>query len=175
MILVRNDSHVIKATGAKVTVVEFGDFQCPACGVAYPVVKQIENDYKGKINFAFREYPLKVHPNGYSAALAAESAGGQGKFWEMFDKLYSKQSEWSDKNDPTDVFAGYAKDIGIDVDKFKQDLKNKKYDAKIQADVNDGNQVGINATPTFFINGKMYAGVLQYDDFKGKIDSELKK
>lgn len=174
-VLLRSDSHMTGPKSAKVTVVEFGDFQCPACGVAYTVVKQIEKEYKGKVNFAFREFPLMGHKNGYNSALAAEAAGGQGKFWEMYDKLYSNQKEWSDKNDAVEIFASYAKEIGIDADKFKEDVKNKKYDAKIQADLKDGNTLGINATPTFFINGKVYSGVLIYDDFKSRIESELKK
>lgn len=173
-ILLRENTHLIKAPNAKVTVVEFGDFQCPACAVAYGVVTQIKSEYKDKINFAFREFPLVAHANGRNSAYAAEAAGAQGKFWEMHDKLYENQSEWSDKNDPTEIFASYAKEIGIDVDKFKQDVKNKKYEDQIQVDLNDGNALGVNATPTFFINGKMYTGVLPYEDFKSKIESELK-
>lgn len=174
-ILLRGDTHMTGPQPAKVTVVEFGDFQCPACGSAYTIVKQIENDYKGKVNFAFREFPLNVHPNGPIAADAAEAAGGQGKFWEMYDKLYGNQKKWSDQKDPLEIFATYAKEIGINIDTFKADVKNKKYDAKIKADLSDGNQLGISATPTFFINGKMYTGYLPYDDFKSKIDSELSK
>lgn len=173
-ILLREDTHLISVKNAKVTVVEFGDFQCPACAVAYSVVKQIEKEYKDKVNFAFREYPLMSHKNGYVSSLAAEAAGGQGKFWEMYDKLYTNQKEWSDEKDPLNIFVSYAKEIGIDVDKFTQDVIDKKYDKKIQEDLRDGNTLGIRATPTFFINGKMYSGVLQYDDFKSKIENELR-
>ncbi len=173
--LVREDSHAIRVPKAKVTVVEFGDFQCPACGVAHGVAKQIKNEYKGKINFVFREYPLPMHDNAHIAALAAEAAGGQGKFWEMHDELFENQEEWSEKKDPIEIFAGYAKKIGIDVDKFKKDVKDKKYDKNIQADLNDGNQLGISSTPTFFINDKVYPGVLNYDDFKSNIENALKK
>lgn len=174
-ILIRSDTHMTGPKSAKVTVVEFGDFQCPACGIAYTIVKQIENEYKEKVNFAFREFPLMGHKNGYNSALAAEAAGGQNKFWEMYDKLYSNQKEWSDKNNALEIFTSYAKEIGIDSDKFKKDVESKKYDSNIQADLRDGNILDINATPTFFINGRVYNGVLNYDDFKSKIESELKK
>lgn len=174
-ILLRSDTHMTGPAKAKVNIVEFGDFQCPACGVAYSIVKQIKIEYKGKVNFAFREYPLMAHKYGYTSALAAEAAGGQGKFWEMYDKLYSNQKEWSESKDALAIFVGYAKEIGIDADKFKKDVESKKYDAKIQADLRDGNALGVNATPTFFINGKMYSGYLPYDDFKSKIETELSK
>lgn len=173
-ILLPSDTHMTGPKQAKVIVVEFGDFQCPACGVAYQVVKQIKEQYKGKINFAFREFPLMAHKYGYAGALAAEAASGQGKFWEMYDKLYSNQKEWSESKDALTIFASYAKEIGIDADKFKKDVESKKYDAKIQADLRDGNQLGINATPTFFINGKMYTGALTYDNFKSAVENDLK-
>ncbi|MBU3978896.1 DsbA family protein [Patescibacteria group bacterium] len=174
-ILLRKDTHLAGASRTEVTVVEFGDFQCPACAVAYQVVNQIKKKYEGKVRFAFREFPLMAHKNGYSSALAAETAGGQGMFWEMHDMLYDNQKEWSDRNDAIDIFTSYAKKIGIDADKFKKDVEDKKYDAKIQNDLKDGNMLGVNATPTFFINGKKYSGVLAYDIFKSMIESELKK
>ena len=173
-ILLRSDMHMTGPKQAKVTVVEFGDFQCPACGVAYQVVKQIKEEYKGKMSFVFREYPLMAHKYGYLSALAVEAASGQGKFWEMYDKLYSNQKEWSESKDALAIFATYAKEIGIDVNKFREDVDSKKYDAKIQADLSDGNQLGVNATPTFFINGKIYSGALTYDNFKSVVESELK-
>lgn len=172
--LIRKDAHMIGSSKADVNVVEFGDFQCPACGIAYQVVSQIKKEYNGKINFVFREYPIMSHKYGYLSALAAEAAGGQGKFWEMYDKLYSNQKEWSDKNDVLEIFVTYAKGIGIDSDKFKKDVENKTYDSRIQTDIADGNQLGVSSTPTFFINGKAYAGALQYDDFKRIIENELK-
>ncbi len=172
-ILLRKDTHLAGASKTEVTVVEFGDFQCPACAVAYQVVNQIKKKYEGKVRFAFREFPIAVHKNGYSSALAAETAGGQGMFWEMHDMLYDNQKEWSDRNDAIDIFTSYAKKIGIDADKFKKDVEDKKYDAKIQNDLKDGNMLGVNATPTFFINGKKYSGVLTYEDFMSKIEKEM--
>lgn len=174
-ILLRPDTYLLKAKNSKVTVVEFGDFECPACGVAHGILKKVRSDYKDKVNFAFREFPIALHKNGYVSAMAAEAAGAQGKFWQMSDKLYDNQDEWSGEKDPVPVFAKYAKEIGINVDKFKQDIQNKKYDSRIKNDSNDGAQLGINATPTFFINNKIYEGVLSNDQFHIQLDMELKK
>lgn len=174
-ILLRPETHIIKGSNTKVTIVEFGDFECPACGVAHKVTKQIVSDYKGKINYAFREFPLRIHKNSYNAALAAEAAGGQGKFWEMHDKLYEKQEEWSVKKDPIEIFSTYAKDIGLNVDEFIKDIKDKKYDKQIKMDLDDGNLLKIDATPTFFIGNKVFPGVLRYEDFKNQIESQLQK
>ena len=173
--LIRSDSHIDGPANAKVTVVEFGDFQCPACGTAYPVVTQIEQKYKGKIKFVFRNYPLPVHKNAKVAAEAAEAAGAQGKFFEMYHKLYDNQKAWSDSNNALDeYFVKYATEIKLDVNKFTSEVKASKYEGKIQSDVNDGNAVGVSATPTFYINGLEQVGGLPYDDFKTKIEEALK-
>lgn len=175
-VLIRPDSHKISSPNAKVTIVEFGDFQCPACGVSYPVVKQLLSVYKNKIVFVFRQYPLSsVHKNAEVAALASEAAGGQDKFFEMYDLLFENQTKWSESQDPLNsYFVNYAKEIKLDVDKFKKDVNEKTYDAKIKKDQADGNSLGINSTPTFFINGQMQSGGLPYNQFKAKIDEVLK-
>jgi protein-disulfide isomerase len=174
-VLIKSDSHVEGPANAKVSIVEFGDFQCPACGSAYPVVTQIEQNYKGKVKFVFRNYPLPVHKNAKVAAQAAEAAGAQGKFFEMYHKLYDNQKAWSDSNDAlNEFFVKYAKEIGIDVNKFSTEVKASKYTEKIQNDQNDGNAVGVSATPTFYINGVEQVGGLPYDEFKAKIDEALK-
>jgi protein-disulfide isomerase len=174
-VLIKSDSHVDGPANAKVSIVEFGDFQCPACGSAYPVVSQIEQNYKGKIKLVFRQYPLPVHKNAKVAAEAAEAAGAQGKFFEMYHKLYDNQKSWSDSNNALDeFFVGYAKDIKLDVNKFTAEVKASKYATKIQNDINDGNAVGVQATPTFYINGVEQVGGLPYDDFKTKVDEALK-
>lgn len=173
--LVRKDSNVKGAKNAKVTIVEFGDFQCPACGAVHPTVKQIAREYGDQVTFVFRNFPLQMHKNAQAAHQAAEAAGAQGKFFEMHDKLYEHQSEWEDLGTPIDKFAEYAKELKLDVDKFKADIAAKKFDKKIEQDVNDGYAVGVAATPTFFINGVKQEGSLQYNDFKEKIDAELAK
>lgn len=174
-LLVREDSQKTGTDSAKVTIVEFSDFQCPACGVAYPVVKKINSDYQGRINFVFRHYPLPQHKNGLKAALAAESAGLQGKFWEMHDRLFDEQEKWSEEPDPVETFVSYARDLGLDVERFKGGMNDKKIAEKIARDQADGSTLGVNSTPTFFINGQKYPGVLGYKDFKSKIDSELNR
>ncbi len=173
-IIVKSDSHQTKP-GAKVTVVEFGDYQCPACGQAYPTVKQVKKDYGDKINFVFRNYPLSQHKFALIAAEAAEAANAQGKFWEMHDLLFENQTTWSIKDKPLDFFVGYAKDLGLDTNKFKKDVEDNKYATLIQGDINDGNSVAINATPTFFVNGQVLPGLPSYQDFKTLIDQDLAK
>src|SRR6185369_5944088 len=143
--LIRSDSHVKGTKDAKVLLVEFGDFQCPACGASYPVVTQILNNYQGKVNFAFRNFPLpSLHKNAQIGAEAAEAAGAQNKFFEMYDALYQNQQEWGDSNKPMDYFEKYAKTVGLDVEKFKSDVTAKKYESKIQNDINDGNALSVN-------------------------------
>lgn len=172
--LVRSNSNEIKATDAKVTVVEFGDYQCPACGTAYPVLKQINSDYKGKINFVFRNFPLPMHPYAQIAARAAEAAGDQGKYWEMHDKLYENQNAWSTAISQANLFDTYAQDLGLNVDKFKADIKSSKTNDKIAQDMGDGNALGVDATPTIYVNGKILSGNPTYDNIKATIDKALK-
>jgi protein-disulfide isomerase len=176
-LLLGTKPHYEGSPSAKVTIVEYGDFQCPACGAAHPTVRQIINDYKDKIYFVFRNFPLPMHQNARVAAAAAEAAGvvgGEAKYWEMHNKLYDTQDEWSESRNAPDIFAGYAKDLGLDVDAFKKAETNKSTLDTIQKDENDGLALGINSTPTFFINGEEYPAVMDYNTFKQKIDAVLK-
>lgn len=174
-ILMRNDSNKIVVPNAKVTLVEFGDYQCPACGASYPIVTQILKEYQGKVNFVFRNYPLPIHSNAMIAAEAAEASGAQGKYFEMYETLYSNQSEWSDSKKPLEIFQKYAKNIGLDVEQFKKEVEAKKYEKKIRSDQSDGDSLAVSATPTFFINGKKITGGLPYDQLKKMIEEELSK
>ncbi len=174
-LLVRKDSHQTSPDKGKVTLVEFGDFECPACGVSYPIVKQLEKDYGDKLNVVFRNYPLPQHTNALPASEAAEGAAAQGKFWEMHDKLYENQDKWSNEANPLDTFIQYAKDLNLDIDKFTQDVKGEKYKDKITADENDGNTIAISATPTFFLNGQKLDGIPTVEEFKNLIDQKLSK
>lgn len=174
-LLVRDDSFKTATDSAKVTVVEFADFQCPACGAVFPTVKKIENEYSGRVSFVFRHFPLPQHKNGMPASLAAEAAGEQGKFWEMHDKLFVGQDKWSESGSAVDDFVSYASDLGLDIDKFKAALENKSFTSKIKRDQDDGYALGVNSTPTFFINGEKVTGALGYDEFKKKIDIQLNK
>lgn len=174
-ILVRPDNHRKGPKDAKVTVVEFGDFQCPACGAAQPTVRQLEREYKDTVAFIFRHYPLPQHQNAFIAAQAAEAAGEQGKFWEMHDKLYDTQNAWSNSKGALDIFAGYAKDLKLNVDQFRKAVTTNKFKNKIMADEQDGGTIGINSTPTFYINGYEFPGAIPYDQFKSAIDTLLAK
>lgn len=172
-LLIEDDSNRIGTENAKVTLVEFGDFQCPACGAAHPVVKQILQEHNDKILFVFRNFPLPMHNNALIAAKAAEVAlaiGGQAKYWEMHDMLYENQNQWTDSNNPLDLFLEYAEDLELDIDKFKAEITNNKYNQKINQDRQDGNAVGVIGTPTFFINGQK----VNTTDLKTTIDSKLK-
>lgn len=176
--LVRDSSHMTGQVGAKVTVVEFGDFQCPACGAAHPVVKQIIEAYKDNpdVNFVFRNFPLdSIHPNAHISAEAAEAAGAQGKYWEMNNMLFERQDEWSTMSDPLDTFVGYAQTLGLNTDTFRQAVSQRLYAEVIKADYADGQAATVNSTPTFFINGVKEAGGMSFNDFKAKIDAELAK
>lgn len=174
--LLKSDSHATNPKGAKVTIVEFGDYQCPACGQAHPIVKRILEEYKDKINFVFRNFPLEsAHKNARIAALAAEAASEQNKFWEMHDILYENQTEWENSNAPLDLFMEYAKQVKLDEAKFKTAVEKKTFNDRVQNDYEDGIRLGINSTPTFFINGVKQQGSLPEAEFKQKIDAELKK
>jgi len=175
-LLVKDNSHMTAGKSAKVTVVEFGDYQCPACGAAHPVIKQVLEAYRNNkdVNFVFRNFPLPQHKNARLAAEAAEASGAQGKFWEMHDALYEHQNEWSDSDDALGMFAGYARQIGIDADKMAQEVEKNAFEDTIQSDINDGNTAGVNSTPTFFINGEMQVGIPSIESFKAAIDAKLK-
>lgn len=173
-ILVRSDSEKISTPSAKVTIVEFGDYQCPACGAAFPIAKRIINDYKGKINFVFRHFAF-IGPESTWAAEAAECAGEQGKFWDYHDYLYEHQSGENQGAFSKDNLKSFAKILSLDTPKFNSCLDSDKYSGKVSSDTNDGKTLGVNSTPTFFINGEKEIGVLNYNAFKSKIDSLLSK
>ncbi len=169
--------NTVGSKSAKVMVVEFADFQCPACGAFHPDLKKIKSDYKDKIYFVYRHFPLPMHKNARVAAQAAQAAALQGKFWQMHDMLFEKQAEWSEIADPTDLFVAYAKDLKLDSEKFKKVLTENTGSAVIQKDIDDGNKAGVNATPTIFVNGKKVEGANSIADLatqvRSAIDTEL--
>lgn len=170
--------HVFGNKDSKVTLIEYGDFQCPYCGEAYPQVKSVVAEYAPKITFIFRNYPIaSLHANAKAAAAAAEAAGLQGKYWEMHDKLYETQDDWSnvavDKR--TDYFVGYARTIGIkNIDKFKTDMGSNAVNKKINFDLALGNKSKVSGTPAFFLNGKAVSDKVTSSVLNGD-GSELKK
>jgi protein-disulfide isomerase len=148
-----------------VTLVEYGDYQCPYCGEYYSTVKQVQSQYSQQITFQFRNFPLvSIHQNAFAGARAAEAAALQGKFWQMHDLLYEqnqlyynsgqKYSTWIGASDPTTYFDQYAQQLGLNVTQFKSDYSSTKVNDLITADMNEGNSLGIDATPTFILDGK---------------------
>jgi len=169
--LVRKDSNVLGSHDAKVVIVEFSDFQCPACSAAASIVKELAKEYGDKILVVFRHFPIiSSHPYALRAAAAAEAAGEQGKFWEYHDKLFENQENLKD-----DDLKKYAKEIGLDMDKFEKAFNSEKLKEKVRADIDAGEKYGVNATPTFFINGEVHRGVIPLEEFRTIIDEELAK
>lgn len=165
---------------SKVILVEYGDFQCPGCGKAFPILKELSHEYEDKIAFVFRNFPLtNIHPNAKAAAAAAEAAGLQGKYWEMHDKLYEAQNSWSNLgiSERTETFINYAKVVGVkDTEKFKKDMSAEGVTKKISFDMALGKKDGAEATPTILLNDKKIDGDTWGDKekFKAVIEEALK-
>lgn len=163
------DAFVRGTASAPVTICEFSDFECPHCGKAEPLVERLLQDYSGKVRLIYKNYPLSaVHPEAREAAAAAVAAGTQGKFWQMHDKLFANQ----DRLTAADL-ARYAKDLGLDVARWQADLAAAR--KRVEADHAEGEKLGITGTPTFYINGRKYAGPLRYEEVKDWVDEELAK
>jgi protein-disulfide isomerase len=146
--------HVQGPDSAPVTLVEYGDYECPYCGMAYPIVKSIQQALGSKLRFVFRNFPLSdSHPHAEQAAEAAEAAGAQGRFWEMHDALYENQEQLG-----TDDLMSYAEALGIDTNRLAQELADGTYKARVREDFRGGVRSGVNGTPTFFVNGSRYDG-----------------
>jgi protein-disulfide isomerase len=137
-----------------VTLVEYSDFQCPACRAYAGMIKQLEGEFGGKIAFIYRNFPLyQIHPNADLAARAAESAGRQGKFWEMHDVLFDRQDVWAKLLNPTGKFVEYATELGLNAEQFKKDIENEEIAKSIADDYQSGTKIGVTGTPTFVFNG----------------------
>lgn len=173
-LLVKTDSHMTGVITAKVTLVEFADFQCPACATVAPYLKGIVDSYKNNpdFNYVYRNFPLSQHANAVISAEAAESAGVQGKFWEMAALLYEKQTEWSEVKLPTDLFVSYAQTLGLDTVKFKADIDSHRFQVFIKADLADAQSLALSHTPFLFLNG---LEVKDLNTLKAQIDVELAK
>ena len=161
--------------GAKVIVIEYADFQCPACRNYYPIMKQLEQEFGGKASFVYSHFPLTgIHMNAEFAARASEAAGKQGKFWEMHDLLFEKQEEWATKGDFMPLFEDYATLVGISVEKFKTDFNSKEVKDLVKGYRNYGNSIGVQSTPTFYINGKKIDNPQSVEAFRILINQALK-
>ena len=159
---------------AKVTLIEYADFQCPACAAYHPIVNQIIDAYKDKIFYVYRMFPLEqAHPNGLISAQAAYAAYEQGAFFKYDDILYGKQTEWVPLQDPKTAFTDYATLLKLDVNKFKTDLTSDNAQKYVKDSENEAQSEGINSTPSFFINGKIIQNPNSIDGFKTLIDAAL--
>jgi protein-disulfide isomerase len=151
--------HIRGPAKAPMTLLEYGDYECPFCGAAHVVVKALEKTLGERMRFAFRNFPLtNVHPHAEHAAEAAESAGAQGRFWEMHDMLYENQNALEDED-----LARYAAELGLDVPRLIREVASGAYRKRIREDFLSGVRSGVNGTPTFFINGVRYNGTYDYD------------
>jgi len=172
---VENGTYLPASSSAKVTLVEFGDYQCPACIEYHPFVKRLLAEFPGKVNYVFRNFPLSQHANAPISAYAAEAAGLQGKYWQMHDKIYESTGEWVESGDAKSILIGYAASMGLDVKKFTADIDSNDVKDKVRSDTNDGNLVKLDATPTFYLNGIKINVTGSYESFKSLITSELSK
>lgn len=175
--LTRETSHLKGSKDAKVKVVEFADFQCPACAQAQGSMGKLWEDYKDNPNvaFIFRNFPLdQLHRNARVAAEFAEAAGEQGKFWELVPLVYATQNQWGTSTDPFPILASQAKTLGLDIDKIKASVDQRKFKDVIEEDRKDGEAAGVKGTPAIFING-VKSDSYQYDKLKEQIEAELAK
>jgi protein-disulfide isomerase len=148
------DDHASGLPGAPLTLVEYGDFECPSCGMAYPIVKSVQRALGSNLRLVFRNFPLsEVHPHAEHAAEAAEAAGAQGKYWEMHDTLFEHQDALGDR-----ALVAYAGALGLDSARVRRDLTAGSYTDRVRRDFVGGVRSGVNGTPTFFINGERYDG-----------------
>jgi protein-disulfide isomerase len=148
-------AHTLGPANAPVHLEEFGDFECPPCGMFHPILQQMHAEFGDKIQITFREFPLvPTHQHALAAASAAEAAGIQGKFWEMHDLLYDRQNNWKTEFDVRPVFEGYAKQIGVDVERYKRDIGGDLVAQRIFQDGKRGHSLGVKGTPTVFMNGR---------------------
>ncbi len=166
--LIPEGSHTRGNADASVYLVEFSDFQCPACKSAEPVVEDILKTYGDKIIFAYRNFPLQSHPYSVQAAIAAEAAGKQGKFFEMGHMLFANQTELSDEK-----VASLAAELGLDMTTFTGDIADPALKTQVENDQSDGLRFGVNSTPTFFMNGQKMT-LTSFDDVKTAVENALK-
>lgn len=167
--------HKIEGTTG-VTLIEYGDFQCPSCGQYHSLLKELKAKYAGKVTFQFRHYPLvEIHQNALVASRAAEAAAMQDKFWEMHDMLFENQASWSDSTNPTPIFEGYAEKIGLDMTKFRTDIKSEQTNNIVQADRAEAKRLGYQSTPTFELDGKKIDNPTSLEEFSKLLDDAIKQ
>lgn len=170
------DDHVKGAENASVTLIEYLDYECEVCGAYYPVVKRISEEYKDDVKFVVRYFPLPGHKNSMTSALAVEAAGKQGKYWEMHDIVFENQKDWGEQRfADSKIFENYARQIGLDMDRYSQDIRSQELRDRVERDRRAGQRLGITGTPTFFLNGEKIETPRGYENFKTLIQSTISK
>ena len=184
---VESYSHMTGSANAPVTLVEFGDYECPVCGTAYQPVKTITDKYQSdpNFNFVFRNFPLSQHPDAQITASAAEAAGAQGKYYQMHDLIYAGQNDWSGSTDPVSYLVKYGQQLGLNMIQFQSDMNSFKYFKNVEQDMADGNAFGVDATPTFYVldgtsstsnpTPTQYVGVSNLTGMSTQIDTLMTK
>lgn len=174
VVVVRENSHRLStAADGRVTLVEFLDFECEACGSAYPFVEQLRDDYAGRVTFVARYFPNPGHANGENAAVAVEAAAQQGRFEDMYVRMFETQAEWGESQDSrADVFRGFADDLGLDMADYDAAVADPATLERVLQDREDGLALGVEGTPTFFLNGEKVE-VETTDEFIELIDAAL--
>ena len=168
------NSPTLGPKDAPVTIVEYSDFECPFCQKGFKRMEKIRENFPKKVRLVFKHYPLPFHKNAKPAARAAMAAGEQGKFWEMHDRLFEKQGAWK-KGNVKEITAGWAKEMGLDAAKFKKDFDKESYGKTIQAEMKEGQKLGVKGTPHFFINGEALSGAQPYNRFESVVKSKIKQ
>lgn len=169
--------NMLGSPTAAVTVEEFADFQCPSCAQSHPALKEIQQIYGSRIRFIFRHFPLSIHDKALDAALAAEAAGDQGKFWAMQDQLFTNQQAWAAPNaDHRKLFNEYAQKIGLDIDKFQTAVAGMGARNRVEQDAARARGMGVNSTPSVYVNGRLVPyPELKVASLRQIIDAELQK
>ena len=163
--------HIQGPPDAPVTLVEYGDYECPYCGAAYPIVKQIQERMGDRLRFVFRNFPITTsHPHSQQAAEAAEAASAQGKFWGMHDLLYENQKHLQEQD-----LAVYAERLGLQADRFTTELAKRTHLERVREDFMSGVRSGVNGTPTFFINGRRHDGSYEIEILLGALERALSR
>lgn len=171
-----SDDYIKGNPNAPVTLIEYLDFECEACGAYFPLVQQLAKEFPNDLKIAVRYYPLPGHKNGLPAALAVEAAARQGKFFEMHDLLFTEQRNWGEKPMPTpEVFEGYAEKLGLDMVKFKQDVASQEVKDRVERDIKSGTKLGNTGTPSFYLSGEKIQNPRSLEDFKTLIQAEILK
>ncbi|MFB7368421.1 DsbA family protein [Streptomyces sp. NPDC056222] len=172
---VRDTSHRLTSPQrSELTVVEFLDFECEGCGAVHPTVEKLRAEYKDRVTFVARYFPMPGHRNSTTAALAVEAAAQQGKFEAMYTKMFATQKEWGESQESkADLFRTYASGLGLDMTTYDSAVKAPATLQRVQADQQDGLGLGVQGTPTFFVDGVKIRTPGTYEDFKALIDARL--